>query len=152
MNHLFSTRWAARLDPSTVQFLTHPISNVTLQTYQSLISLPISYHHTLKIHQAWIHMTLSKTQFFIPSHNLTIETPDEFENSEPSPSIFSQPPFRPLHTPTPDEPSPVPSYYTDASPIFSPMTSDPPEPLAPWWRNRKWNWQFYKPTTTTLKP
>ena len=27
-----------------------------------------------------------------------LETPDEFANSEPSPSTFSQPPFRPIHS------------------------------------------------------
>ena len=46
--------------------------------------------------------------------------PDEFK---PSPSTFSQPPSI--------EPSPTPSSYTDATPIRSPMTSDPPEPLSP---------------------
>ena len=113
--------------PSTVPFLTHPISNVTLQTYQSLISLPISYHHTLIIHHAWILMTLPQTQFFYPIsqfNNSDIEIPDQFEISEPSPSRFSQPPFRPLHIPTPDELSPAPSSYTDATPILYPMTCD----------------------------
>ena len=60
-----------------------------------------------------------------------IENPDDFRNSEPSPSTFSQLPFRPLHTPTPDEPSPAPSSYTDATPILSPMTSDQPDPPDP---------------------
>ena len=59
--------------------------------------------------------------------NSDIETPDEFENSEPSPSTFSQLPFRPLLTPTPDEGSSDPSSYTDATPVLSPMTSDPPD-------------------------
>ena len=40
-------------------------------------------------------------------------------------------PFHPLHTLTPDEPSPVPSSYTDATPILSPMTSDQPDPSSP---------------------
>ena len=60
-------------------------------------------------------------------NNSDIETPDEFVDSEPSPSTFSHP-FQPLHTQIPDEPSSVPSSYTDAAPIFSPMTSDPPDP------------------------
>ena len=30
--------------------------------------------------------------------NSDLETPDEFANSEPSPSTFSQPPFRPIHS------------------------------------------------------
>ena len=32
-------------------------------------------------------------------NNSDIETPDEFANSEPSPSTFSQPPFQPIHYP-----------------------------------------------------
>ena len=72
-------------------------------------------------------------------NNSDIETPDEFQNSEPSPCTFSQPPFRSLHTPTPDEPSPARSSYTDATPILSPMTGEPPEPLAPSMKNSKTN-------------
>ena len=30
--------------------------------------------------------------------NSDIETPDKFTSSEPSPSTFSQPPFRPIHS------------------------------------------------------
>ena len=30
--------------------------------------------------------------------NSDLETPDEFANSEPSPSTFFQPPFRPIHS------------------------------------------------------
>ena len=67
------------------------------------------------------------TAYHTISHfnNSDIETPDEFENSKPSLSTFWQPPFRPLHTPTPDETYPDPFSYTDATPILSPMTSDP---------------------------
>ena len=31
-------------------------------------------------------------------NNSDLETPDKFDNSEPSPSTFSQPPFQPLHS------------------------------------------------------
>ena len=58
------------------------------------------------------------------------ETPDEFENSEPSPYTFSQPPFRQLNTPTPDEPSSAPSSCTDATPSLYSTSSEGPEPLA----------------------
>ena len=34
-------------------------------------------------------------------NNSDIETPEEFANSEPSPSIISQPPFRPINSPNP---------------------------------------------------
>ena len=77
--------------------------------------------------------TSTNTVFHTSSqfNNSDIEIPNELQNSEPSPSTFSQPPFRPLHTPTPDEPSPAPSSYTDATPIFSPMTNDPPDRSSP---------------------
>ena len=58
-------------------------------------------------------------------NNSDIETPDDFADSEPSPSTFSQPPFQPLYTQIPDEPSSTLSSYTDVTPIYSPMTSDP---------------------------
>ena len=57
-------------------------------------------------------------------NNSDIETPDEFANSEPSPSILSQPPFQPIHSQvkieTPSPPSPI-SYVT---PIYSAPTSE----------------------------
>ena len=63
--------------------------------------------------------------------NCDIETPDEFADSEPNPSTFSQPPFQPIHTQVPDELSSVPSSYTDATPIYSPMTIDPTDHSRP---------------------
>ena len=55
-------------------------------------------------------------------NNSDIETPDKFANSEPSPSLFSQLPFQPIHsqdkTETPSPPSPI-SYVT---PIYSAPT------------------------------
>ena len=86
-------------------------------------------------------------------NNSDIENPDEFADSEPSPSPFSQPPFQPLHNQVPDEPSSVPSSYTDATPIFSPMTSDPPEPSCAVDEELENDLDnFFNPTTTTPKP
>ena len=53
-------------------FLTHPVSNVTLLTYQSLTSLPLLYEHSLIIYHAWILMMIAQTHFFIPCHNFKI--------------------------------------------------------------------------------
>ena len=39
-------------------------------------------------------------------------------------------PFHLIHTQLPDETSPAPSSYTDATPILSPITSDQLDPLA----------------------
>ena len=63
-------------------------------------------------------------------NNSDVETPDEFQNSEPSPSTFSQPLPSTPH-PTPDEPSPAPSPYTDATPILCLRTGDQPDPPSP---------------------
>ena len=52
-----------------------------------------------------IQITNTVSQF----NNSDNNTPDDFLNSETSPSTFSQTPFSPLHTPTPDEPSPAPT-------------------------------------------
>ena len=58
-------------------------------------------------------------------NNSDIETPDEFANSEPSPSTFSQPPFQPIHSHVKIElPSP-PSRISYVTPIYSPLTSEP---------------------------
>ena len=64
-------------------------------------------------------------------NNSDNETTDEFAVSEPSPSTFSQPPFQPLHTQTPDEPSSASSSYTNATPTYSLMTSDQPDHSSP---------------------
>ena len=48
-----------------------------------------------------------------------IEIPDEFANSEPSPSTFSQPPFRPFHSQSQtDSPSTV-SHISQVTPTYS---------------------------------
>ena len=53
-----------------------------------------------------------------------VETPDKFLDSETSPTNFSQPPFQPIVSQLPHEPSTFPSSYTDATLIFSPMSSN----------------------------
>ena len=57
-------------------------------------------------------------------NNSDIETPDEFANSEPSPSIFSQRPFQPLHSQVKIEPLSPPSPISHVTPIYSPLTSE----------------------------
>ena len=63
--------------------------------------------------------------------NSDIESPDEFADSEPSPSTFSQPPFQHLRTQTSNEPSSAPSYLTDETPTYFTLTSDPPDHSRP---------------------
>ena len=54
-----------------------------------------------------------------------IETPDEFIDSEPSHTNFSQPLFQPIIPPIPDEPYPSSSSHTnDTLPILSPLSSN----------------------------
>ena len=44
------------------------------------------------------------------------EAHDEFDNSEPSPSTFSQPIFQPLHSQTRNEPLSTHSYISNVTP------------------------------------
>ena len=56
--------------------------------------------------------------------NSDLETPDKFANSEPSPSIFSQPPFEPStpkHKLTP--PLSTISHISQVTPTYSPFTN-----------------------------
>ena len=64
-------------------------------------------------------------------NNPNIETPDEFADSEPSPSNnfhnpsnFSQPPFQPILTNNPDPITPTPSYASQVTPTYSSYQSD----------------------------
>ena len=64
-------------------------------------------------------------------NNPNIETPDEFTDSEPSPSNnfhnpsnFSQPPFQPILSNNPDPITPTPSYASQVTPTYSSYHSD----------------------------
>ena len=64
-------------------------------------------------------------------NNPNIETPDEFADSEPSPSNnfhnpsnFSPPPFQPILSNNPDPITPTPSYASQVTPTYSSYHSD----------------------------
>ena len=64
-------------------------------------------------------------------NNPNIDIPDEFADSEPSPSNnfhnpsnFSQPPFQPILSNNPDPITPTPSYASQVTPIYSSYHSD----------------------------
>ena len=65
-------------------------------------------------------------------NNPNIETPDEFADSEPSPSnnfqtnssVFSNPLFQPIPTNNPLPPISTPSYASQVTPTYSPFHSD----------------------------
>ena len=64
-------------------------------------------------------------------NNPNIETPDEFADSEPSPSNnfhnpsnFSQPPFQPILSNNPNPITPTPSYASQVTPTYSSYHSD----------------------------
>ena len=71
-------------------------------------------------------------------NNPNIETPDEFADSEPSPSNnfhnssnFSQPPFQPILPNNPDPITPTPSYASQVTPTYSSYHSDQSSPDTP---------------------
>ena len=65
-------------------------------------------------------------------NNPNIETPDEFADSEPSPSnnfhtnssVFSKPPFQPIPPYNPVPTISTPSYASQVTPIYSSLHSD----------------------------
>ena len=65
-------------------------------------------------------------------NNSDVETPDEFANTEPSPSThtqtnssaYSKPPFRPIQTSHPLPSLSTPSYTSQVTPTYSPFNSD----------------------------
>ena len=60
-----------------------------------------------------------------------VEKPDEFLDSEPSPTNFSQPVFQPITPTTPVENSISTSLLTDVNPILSPLWSNAPDVPSP---------------------
>ena len=71
-------------------------------------------------------------------NNPNIETPDEFADSEPSPSNnfhnpshFSQPPFQPILSNNPNPITPTPSYASQVTPTYSSYHSDQSSPDTP---------------------
>ena len=57
-------------------------------------------------------------------NNSDIEIPDEFENSEPNPSTFSQPTFRPIHSQSQIESPSYISHVSQITPTYSPFTNE----------------------------
>ena len=65
-------------------------------------------------------------------NNPNVETPDEFADSESSPtnnfqtnsSVFSKPPFQPIPPNNPLPPVSTPSYASQVTPTYSPFHSD----------------------------
>ena len=65
-------------------------------------------------------------------NNANVETPDEFAESEPSPSthtqtnssVFSQPTFQPIQSTHPLPSFSTPSYASQVTPAYSPFHSD----------------------------
>ena len=58
-------------------------------------------------------------------NNSDLDTPEEFDNSEPSPSTFSQAPFQPLHSQIRIEPPSTPSSVSNVTPQDSLLTNEP---------------------------
>ena len=56
--------------------------------------------------------------------NSDLETPDEFANSEPSPSTFSEQPFQPIHSQAQRESPSTLSHISQVTPTYSPFTND----------------------------
>ena len=64
-------------------------------------------------------------------NNSELEQPDEFLDSELSPTNIYQATFQPINPPTPVENSTFTSSKTDATPILSPLSSNVPDVPSP---------------------
>ena len=53
-----------------------------------------------------------------------LETPDEFANSEPSPSLFFQPHFQPIHSQAQTDSPITISHISQLTPTYSPFTNE----------------------------
>ena len=111
--HLFIPRCAAQLDPSTVPFPLHQISNAKIPVFQFQTSPLLPYPVILLAHQQTVFETLCSF------NNSDIDSsPDEVLDSELSPTNFSQPSFQLITPPVPDEPYLSSSLHTDTTPIL----------------------------------
>ena len=134
-NHLISTRWADRLDTSAIPFSIHSTFNATPLAFHFQLSdltsspLPVFWTNSPRTDSDDSTQTdLNKISNF---NNSDVKTSDEFLHSELSPSTFWKPPFQQLTSQLPNESSPAPSSYTDATHNLSPMSSDQPDPPSP---------------------
>ena len=116
---------------------------------------PILTHHPAWIqthHPAWI-----KIRHHIFSHNLPIRqfrfrNPWRIANSEPSPSTFSQPPFRSIRSQSKtDSPSTL-SHISRATPTYSPFTNERSNNNSPDTIRTKQPNNTAKTSTTPLHP
>ena len=96
-------------DPSTVLFPTHPTTNVTPLALPFLASLLLPYPHSLLPRMDSDDSTHTIFNTISQFKNSDIDTPDEFQNSEPSPSVFfsNSLPSNPSSTPRWNLPSPL---------------------------------------------
>ena len=58
-------------------------------------------------------------------NNSDLETPDKFDNSEPSPSTFSQLLFQPVYSQIRFDSPSTPSSISNVTPTFSPLNCEP---------------------------
>ena len=114
------------MDPFTVQFPILPISKTQFRL--SLILLSRHLNHHILTHHPTLILTLTQISQFLTHFpnlkNSDIETPDEFANSEPSPSTFSQPPFRPIHSQSQNYSPSTISLLSQITPTYSPFTNE----------------------------
>ena len=104
--------------------ISHPANLQNNLPVIPLFAFPHLNHLIITLHPAWISNAIvynTISQF----SNSDIETPDEIANSEPSPSAFFQPPFQPIHSQVKIEPPSLPSPFSNVTPIYSPLTSEP---------------------------
>ena len=122
------------MDPSIAQILTQPTSKLKSQL-SHLFAFPPPNFPIINISLGTNSDTNSDISVFhtiSQFNNANVETPDEFAESEPSPSthtqtnssVFSQPTFQPIQSTHPLPSFSTPSYASQVTPAYSPFHSD----------------------------
>ena len=130
-NHFFSPRLTDNLDPYRSNY--NPTNLHTSITIIPLFAFPPPDFPLINISSSTNSDTNSDISvLYSQLHNSNIETPDEFADSEPSPSnnfqtnssVFSKPPFQPI-PPNNSLPSvSTPSHASQVTPTYSLLHSD----------------------------
>ena len=95
-----------KIDPSTVPFPIHKTSSTISLSDLTFYPLPGFSNSPRRASDDSIQTVFNTQSKF---NNSYIENPDEFFNTEPSPTSFSQTPFQPIVSQTPFQPSLSPS-------------------------------------------
>ena len=121
IQHIITQKLIAQLPTQPTYRATSPSSH----SPSSLPIIPSSHHHPISRMESETKINTTVYNNISQLNHPDIKTPDQFANSEPSPSRFSQPPSQPIHSQVKTVPPSPPSSISSLTPTYSPLTSEP---------------------------